>query len=406
MGNSEFGHRTRWAGALVLTVTVLTATVIAGCGAETGEDQARGDATGDIAFGTLLSRQPLTGDAALGSAERSAQVTYLTQGPRGDAVVVSGSVSVPTGAAPEGGWPVISWAHGTTGVADACAPSTGSVPTSDGEYLRYIDDTLNRYLRAGYAVVQTDYVGLGTPGVHPYINGDSEANAVTDIVRAAREMDSSLSTRWYVAGHSQGGHAAIFAAAQAPTRAPELDLKGAVAIAPGDRLGDTLEYFAAGGPEIRQVLGYLPLILLGAQAADPGLDAYAYVSEPVRPLLDAATSGCTDATFAAAQQVPVDKIIADDVDLAPITDYLAEQNLDGLTLQVPTLVLQGTADSAVTEPRTAELIDTLCAAGNPVTYTTYDGLEHTPTVPASFDDALAFIQGLGAGDAPTGGCRE
>lgn len=101
--------------------------------------------------------------------------------------MVSGSVSVPDGQAPEGGWPVISWAHGTTGVADACAPSTGSVPGSDGEYLRYINETIDRYVRAGSAVVQTDYVGMGTPGVHPYINGDSEANAVPDIVTAARD---------------------------------------------------------------------------------------------------------------------------------------------------------------------------------------------------------------------------
>lgn len=198
----------------------------------------------------------------------------------------------------------------------------------------------------------------------------------------------------------------MFTAAEAPARAPDLNLKGAVAIAPGNRLGDTLQYFAAGGPEVRAALEYLPLILLGAQAADPALNAYEYVSDPINPLLDAATNGCTDATFAAAQQVPVDDIIADDADLAPITDYLSEQNLGGLTLQVPTLVLQGTADSSVTEPSTTALVDTLCTAGNPISYRTYDGLEHTPTVPASFDDALSFIQTIGAGDTPGRTCSQ
>jgi len=254
--------------------------------------------------------------------------------------------------------------------------------------------------------VQTDYVGMGTPGVNPYINGDSEANAVTDIVTAARELDSSIGTTWYAVGHSQGGHAAIFAAAQAPDRASDLDLQGAVAIAPGDKLGDTLQYFTVGGPEIRDVLGYLPLILFGAQAADSSLKAFDYISEPVTPLLDAAATGCTDAAFAAAQQVPINNIVAGDIDLAPMTDYLARQNLDRLAVRVPTLVLQGTADSAVTEPRTADLIDTLCTAGNPVTYKTYKGLEHTPTVPASFDDALGFIEALAAGDAPPGACAK
>lgn len=379
--------------------------MVAGCGLPEEDKDASGDpAANDIAYGTLLSQHPLTGNAVLDSAETGTRVTYMSEGPQGDPVVVSGSVSVPGGQAPEGGWPVISWAHGTTGVADACAPSTGSVPGSDGEYLQYVNETIDRYVQAGYAVAQTDYVGMGTPGVHPYINGDSEANAVTDIVTAARELDPSIGTEWYVAGHSQGGHAAIFTAAHAPDRAPELDLQGAVAIAPGDKLGDTLQYFTVGGPDMREVLGYLPLILLGAQAADPALQAYDYINDSVKPLLDAATNGCTDATFAAAQQVPVENIVADNVDLAPMTDYLAQQNLDRLTLQVPTLVLQGTADSAVTEPRTAELIDALCTAGNSVIYKTYDGLEHTPTVPASFDDALTFVEALNAGDAPAEPC--
>lgn len=381
--------------------------VIAGCGSPAGDERASGESVaGDIAYGTLLSQHPLTGDAVLASAETSTRVTYMSEGPQGEPVVVSGSVSVPGGQAPEGGWPVLSWAHGTTGVADACAPSTGSVPGSDGEYLRYVNETIDRYVQAGYAVAQTDYVGMGTPGVHPYINGDSEANAVTDIVTAAGELDSSIGTKWYVAGHSQGGHAAIFTAAQAPDRAPNLDLQGAVAIAPGDKLGDTLQYFTVGGSEVRDVLGYLPLILLGAQAANPDLQAYDYISDPVKPLLDAATNGCTDATFAVAQQVPVEGVIAANADLAPMTDYLAQQNLDRLILQVPTLVLQGTDDSAVTEPRTAELIDALCTAGNIVVYKTYDGLEHTPTVPASFDDALDFVEARNAGDAPTGACEK
>ena len=113
--------------AVALSVVVAT-----GCGTSEGDGGTSGDAAvGDIAYGTLLSQHPLTGDAVLASAESSTQVTYMSEGPQGDPVVVSGSVSVPGGQAPEGGWPVISWAHGTAGVADACAPSTGSVPSSD-----------------------------------------------------------------------------------------------------------------------------------------------------------------------------------------------------------------------------------------------------------------------------------
>ena len=81
---------------------------------------------------------------------------------------MSGTVSVPKGRAPKGGWPVISWGHGTTGIADACAPSRDSASNPAHGLIDYAYPLLQRWLKAGYAVVRTDYQGLGTPGAHPY----------------------------------------------------------------------------------------------------------------------------------------------------------------------------------------------------------------------------------------------
>ena len=142
---------------------------------------------------------------------------YRSTGVTGKAVAVSATLSVPKGRAPKGGWPVISWAHGTTGIADACAPSRGR--TSDPALLE-------RWRRAGYAIVRTDYEGLGTPGEHPYLIGRSEGYAVLDAVRAARKLDRRLGRRVAIAGHSQGGHAALWAAALAPRVTPELRVRG------------------------------------------------------------------------------------------------------------------------------------------------------------------------------------
>lgn len=383
-----------------LVAALAAAGLLAACGS--AADQPAAAPAPD--HGTLLASRPLAGDAVLPGAARSEQVTYLSRGPQGDDVVVSGSVSIPAGAAPEGGWPVVSWAHGTVGVADACTPSSGTVPGSDGEYLRYVDETLDQFLRAGFVVAQTDYVGLGTPGLHPYINGDSEAAAVTDIVRAARQLDPGIGAGWYAAGHSQGGHAALFAADRGPGLAPELELRGAVSIAPGNNLGDTVEYFAAGGPEARAVLGYLPLILLGAQGADPDLDAYDYVTDAMTPLLEAATVGCTDAVWGLAESVPLDAVIRPGADFTPLVSYLAEQNPDRLRPRVPTLILQGSGDTSVTEPGSAALAASLCASGAQVGYTVYDGLDHVPTVPAAAGDTLAFLDALENGRSPAGLC--
>ncbi|MDJ0362712.1 lipase family protein [Rhodococcus sp. H29-C3] len=386
-----------------MAAVLATAGLMVACGSATGE---RSEAEQPKEHGTLLATQPLAGDAVLPGAVRSEQITYLSRGPQGDDVEVSGSVSIPAGEAPEAGWPVISWAHGTTGVSDACAPSSGTVPGSDGEYLRYVNETLDQFLRAGYVVAQTDYVGLGTSGIHPYINGDSEAAAVTDIVRAARQLDSSVGTGWYAAGHSQGGHAALFAADQGPDLAPQLELRGAVSISPGNNLGDTVEYFVAGGTEARAVLGYLPLILLGAQAADPALDAYNYVTDEMTPLLEAAKVGCTDAVWALADTVPLDKVIRPGADFTPLVSYLTEQNPDRLSPRVPTLILQGGGDTSVTEPGSAALAESLCAKGSQVGYTVYDGLDHVPTVGASAEDTLAFLAAIEGGRTPAGLCGD
>ena len=105
---------------------------------------------------------------------------YRSTSPTGAPIAVSGTVAVPKGNAPRGGWPVITWAHGTTGIADACAPSRANVLGG------YDNPLLNRWLQAGYAVVRTDYEGLGTPGDHPYLIGVSEGRSVLDMVRAAR----------------------------------------------------------------------------------------------------------------------------------------------------------------------------------------------------------------------------
>ena len=127
---------------------------------------------------------------------------------------VSGSVTLPKGKAPKGGWPVITYAHGTTGAADECAPTRGY---DAGELASYAYPLLKRWLKAGYAVVRTGSEGLGTPGVHQYLVGPSEGHSVLDAVRAARAFDGKLSKRFVIAGHSQGGHAALFAAARAKT---------------------------------------------------------------------------------------------------------------------------------------------------------------------------------------------
>ncbi|RDI32300.1 secretory lipase [Rhodococcus sp. AG1013] len=393
--------RTRGVGLFTLVAATSVALVAAGC---SSNSSAEADGAATLEPGQLLSSQQLRGAPVLPSAARSELITYVSQNAQGDPVVVSGTVSIPKTAAPDGGWPVLSWAHGTTGVSDICAPSADSDDGLAHDYLGVVDETLDRYVADGYVVVQTDYVGMGTPGGHPYMDGGTEANAVVDIVRASRDLDDSISNQWYAMGHSQGGHATLFTAAQGAERAPELDLRGAVAIAPGNGTSQTPAYLASGNPAVAPALAFLPLILLGAEAADPSIDADSYVTPTSKALLTAARNGCVAQIRDVIPSVPVDQAFAPGADMDKLIGYLKKQEPAQLKLSVPTMILQGTADTLVAEPGSKALAKALCDSGSTVGYKTYEGADHRAAVADSFGDAEQFFQQLQAGGTPAGTC--
>ena len=133
------------------------------------------------AAGQVVWARPLTGAAALAGAAENLLILYHSRTLAGQDTAVSGTISLPRGKPPDGGGPVLSWAHGTTGVADICAPSRDAPGHPSHIYNQLADAMLNQWVNRGWAVVQTDYEGLGTPGRHPYLVGASEARGTVDI---------------------------------------------------------------------------------------------------------------------------------------------------------------------------------------------------------------------------------
>lgn len=356
-----------------------------------------------LARGQLLTDAPLTGAAALPSAARNALITYVSQGPDGRPVVVSGTVSTPAGNPPEGGWPVLNWAHGTTGWADTCAPSLDTADGPEHDYLGGVSDVIDTWVSKGYAVVRTDYVGLGTPGGHPYLDGGSEADAVIDILRAARQLDPSIGARWVVAGHSQGGQATLFTAAEAAAQAPDLPLLGAVAIAPGGvHVGDAVAGLASGqGSEALEA--FLPVILLGAQSAGVDVVPDQVLADQALPGLAVGRAQCLGQGREIAA-VPLDAYLRPGADLTGVVDYLDQQDPRTVTPRVPVMVAQGTADTVVPPAGTLELVQKYCAAGLDVDLRQYDGQDHRGAVTASKDDAQQYVAALFAGSTPSSTC--
>lgn len=162
--------------------------------------------------GTIIRVWPLEGGGP-GNSD-ALRFLYRSTGPKGEPIPVSGAIFIPSGPAPAGGRNVIAWAHPTSGVMPACAPSL--YPHFEA-LMWNLGDMLNQ----GYVVVATDYPGLGTDGIHPYLIGESEGRAVLDSVRAARDFpNSGASNRFAVWGHSQGGHAALYTGELAARYAP------------------------------------------------------------------------------------------------------------------------------------------------------------------------------------------
>jgi len=183
----------------------------------------------------VVSVTAYTQDGMPGIAADSQLMTYKMLGVDNKEVTATALVFVPRTTQPVNGWPIVVWAHGTTGVADKCAPSQQGL--KDTQFL------LQQLLAQGYVVVAPDYEGLGAEGNHPFLNLKSEAFSITDAVVATRDYLSrqgkKAAPQWMTVGHSQGGHAAL-GTAQYASRA-QLDYKGTIAIAPASNLAAILK---------------------------------------------------------------------------------------------------------------------------------------------------------------------
>jgi fermentation-respiration switch protein FrsA (DUF1100 family) len=342
--------------------------------------------------GALIWARKATGSAKLADARSTNLVLYSSRTPQGAKAAVSGTVSVPKGKVPKGGWPVITWAHGTTGVADACAPSRDSATSPAHLAISYIYPDLNEWLRAGYAVVQTDYQGLGTPGKHPYLIGEAEGRSVLDIVTAARQLDPNISKRYLISGHSQGGQSALFAAGEASSWAPKLRLRGTVAFAPASHILEQVPLLSAlTSPSPLTALA--TMILDGASTQSSAIDPNKLLSDEVLAQYPLLQTQCLEqlATPSELGGIPPSHLIRSGADLSPVNPVLAAMN-PLVRSNAPMQIEQGEADTTVFKTFTDQLKDELVNAGNQLTYKTYPGVDHVGVVSAGDADALAFFR--------------
>ena len=347
--------------------------------------------------GTIIRQEPMAFAPAYISAVR---VLYRSRGLHGEPIAVSGVVIAPRGAPPPGGRPIVAWAHPTSGVATRCAPSLAMFVFEQIQGLRDMADR-------GFVVAATDYPGLGAPGVHPYLVGESEARATLDIVRAARSITATAaSSDFAVWGHSQGGQAALYVGLIAKRYAPELHLVGVAAAAPATELarlmGDDLG--SPGGDNLTSMTLWSWQRVFGAPMSR-------VVESRAVPVVDRLALACIESVYDILVRRRIGARLRDGflsvknpLALEPWRSLAAANTPGTLPRDIPLFIAQGSNDQLVRPEVTRDYVARSCRAGGKVRFFAMPGVGHGLAARNSARAAVKWIAARFAGEAPPDDC--
>jgi pimeloyl-ACP methyl ester carboxylesterase len=355
--------------------------------------------------GKVIRSRDLTDAAALPSAARNLLVMYHSTSEDGKNIAVTGTIAIPVGDPPAGGWPVTTWTHGTTGIAWMCAPSLDTPDGPEHPFLGMHEIVMDDYVKRGYVVVATDYEGLGPPGLHPFLQGASEAHGALDILRAAREIDPRIGPRYVVIGHSQGGQADLFTASLGPRYVPEMKLLGDVALAPASHIGATLSGMTqALSPSY--ALGYAMYVLESFASNHRSVHMNKILTGQALSHLSDTLHACITATVSEgywATAIPKDQFLPKPDLTAALK--IAGQNEPGiLKIGVPTLIAQGSADDTVNPIWTDAVTRSLCANGSPIEYIVYPKATHETVLTSAAAEMKTWVDARFAGGTAESNC--
>lgn len=346
-------------------------------------------AQSDIHSGKVISKTQLPSEHGLSEASEQYLIKYESisgvdgKTSRQD----TAAVFLPKGKAPHNGWPVVVWAHGTIGVATDCAPSLNPRTDRDKQYL-------NTWLSLGFAVVSPDYAGLGSDGLHHYMDAKAEAWSVLDGARAALSA-FPLRNQLVLVGQSQGAHAAFASAGYQPSYAPQLNVVATVLTGTPyfDETTTAEQILGQSSPDKPDPkMAYIFYIYLSAADTNSSLKAEDYFLDKALPILKMANTLC----IAPLTKEVYSHNLNPTNSLKPAIDTLL--NTQMATMQYPTLhiahpVFIGIGDSDINVPTSMQqrFAAAVKAAGTDVEVHEYEGLDHSGTVNPSLRDSVPFV---------------
>lgn len=327
--------------------------------------------------GMLLKAEPFT--RAMPPGAQAWRILYTTSRDDGQPALASALVIAPRDR-PSGSLPLIAWTHGTTGFAPVCAPSLLPDPLVAGAM--FIADQV---VARGWALVATDYVGLGTQGPHPYLIGQAEGRSALDSIRAVHQLEGlNLSDTTVVWGHSQGGHAALWTGGLAATYAPELRIAGVAALAPASDLVGLV----ANLDSVRGGVLFAAYLLAGYDAAYDDIRDIDYVDPSARIMQRELAGRCLADPRVYVSIVEALAVFNDrKVFSPPLTTgsmlKRLQENTPTLPIPVPLLIAQGLADPLVVPRVQRDYVQARCDTGQALEYLTVPDKDHVALVEAA-----------------------
>ena len=358
-------------------------------------------ADGDIIRSEQVSflLDPLDATSLVRDARR---VLYRTTDRSGQAIAASGTVLVPrTRWVGPGSRPVIGYAPGTQGLADRCAPSR-----LFSEGIEYEGIGIEGLLLRGYAVAMPDYEGLGTAGVHTYMDRVAQGRATLDAVRAAQRLSGtglSAASPVGLMGYSQGGGAAASAAELAPSYAPELRVRGAVVGAVPADLGAVATNLD-GGP-----FSAFAFFALRGLAASYDLDLSPYLNDAGRATMDGVEQDCVfdllDNAFVRSSTLSADgRPLSELMAREPFASIIESQRIGTIRPAFPVLVTHSALDDTIPYGVGRSMARSWCGKGANVRFSTNVAPLHVGGIAPHIAEALPFFEARFAGLPQVSNC--
>lgn len=340
--------------------------------------------------GQLLRQEPLNAMQSLPGAVTNLRLLYTsTDGIDDETLIpVSGSLFMPAGTPPAGGWPLVAWTHGTVGIADICAPSwTGYVPFHQ-EYLK-------QWLDQGYAIVASDYQGLGTAGTHPYLATRPASYNNLDIIRAVQSSDFPVSDKVVLIGQSQGAAAAFATAGYAPDYAPEVDIRGVVSTGIPLFTPRTIEIIQETRPNdvVDPMLGYNFLALTLVEQIDADFRSVEYISDAALPVALSVDTTCHRdvKTRVVENGLTYDRSFKASPNEA-LKSAFSQMGYPRLDIPVPAYIGTGLTDRDTPPRMQAGLVKMACGSGAIIQSHAYPDKDHLTVLNHSTVDSIPFVR--------------